>query len=268
MKIFGIINITDDSFFAPSRTTNLKKATKYAHNLIKDGAYSIDIGARSSHPSAKKVSFKVELDRILSLLKILSASKAKISVDSYSTKIQRLLLTEHRDLKIDYLNDINGFNNPDIYPEIKEHNCGLIVMHSAQSKGPADIRDVSPKKISLKIIKFFDKRLNELIAAGINENRIILDPGMGFFLGDDPFCSVKAIKLIMELKEIFSLPVMLSVSRKSFLRKLTNCTLEESLAPTLAAEIFAFHHKVDFLRTHDVKSLVAATKIWQILQTA
>jgi dihydropteroate synthase len=103
--------------------------------------------------------------------------------------------------------------------------------------------------------RFFDTRLKAMEAAGIDRHRIILDPGMGYFLGSNPEPSIRALREIPKLKDRFELPVLVSVSRKSFLGAITGRPVSERGSGTLAAEIFAAVQGVDYIRTHDVRAL-------------
>jgi dihydropteroate synthase type 2 len=100
--------------------------------------------------------------------------------------------------------------------------------------------------------RFFAERLAALREAGISEDRLIIDPGLGYFLGSTPGPSLAALAGIRELKATFGVPVLASPSRKSFLRALTGRNVTQSGAATLAAEIFAAWQGVDYIRTHDV----------------
>ena len=99
------------------------------------------------------------------------------------------------------------------------------------------------------IERFFDERLTRLVRAGVREERLIVDPGMGFFLGRNPAASVAVLRRIPELRTRFGRPVFISVSRKSFLRALTGSSIEEIGPATLAAELFAARQGADYLRT-------------------
>jgi dihydropteroate synthase type 2 len=105
------------------------------------------------------------------------------------------------------------------------------------------------------IEQFFESRLNALVRGGVAEERLIIDPGMGFFLGRDPRASIAVLQRIAVLRSRFGRPVLVSVSRKSFLREVTGSGLDEIGAATLAAELFAARTGADWIRTHEVKAL-------------
>lgn len=271
MQIFGILNLTTDSFFEPKKYLNPTTALKKAKYFVKHNAHALDIGAVSSNPNAKRVPSILEIKRIENLLNDLKQKKIidkiKISIDCYSSQSQKTILSKKWPFKIDYLNDINGFNKKSVYASLKDNNCKIIIMHSVQREGPADIRRTNSSNILSKIYKFFDTRLAALKKAGLGESRFIIDPGMGFFLGSDPDCSLKVINAIPELKKKFNLPVMISVSRKSFIRQIAGCSIKESWAPSIITELYSSSLGADFIRTHDIKNLSLANKMWQALHS-
>jgi dihydropteroate synthase type 2 len=261
MKILGILNITEDSFSDGAKYLEAKAALAHGRALISDGADGLDIGAASSNPDAKPVAPEVEIARLASVIATLKAEGASISVDTFASEVQRWALTQN----IDYLNDIQGFPDSALYPALAASNAKLIVMHSVQGRGPATRVRVPADTLMDRILAFFEARIAALTAAGIARERLILDPGMGLFLGTDKNASFTVLRGTGRLKSTFGLPVLISVSRKSFLRKLTGRGPQESLPATLAAEIFAFCQGADYIRTHEPKPLRDALVTWAAL---
>ena len=116
-----------------------------------------------------------------------------------------------------------------------------------------------------EIYDFFDERVETLGRAGIARERLVLDPGMGFFLGRNAEPSITVLNNIPELKTRYGLPVLVSVSRKSFLGTITGRETAERGAATLAAEMFAARAGADYIRTHDVRALRDALAVWSRL---
>jgi dihydropteroate synthase type 2 len=169
-----------------------------------------------------------------------------LSIDTFSPQVQRWALAQN----VAWLNDIQGFPDPALYPALAASPARLIVMHSVQDRGAATRIDVPPDAILDRIARFFDARLAALQAAGIARGRLVLDPGMGFFLGTDPQTSLAVLRGLAGLKARFGLPLLVSVSRKSFLRRLTGRTAADAGAASLAAELFAIRQGADYIRTH------------------
>lgn len=209
--IFGIVNITSDSFSDGGRYLAPDAAIAQARKLMAEGADVIDLGPASSNPDAAPVSSDTEIARIAPVLDALKADGIPVSLDSYQPATQAYALSRG----VAYLNDIRGF--PDA--------------------------------------AFFDARIAALTGAGIKRNRLVLDPGMGFFLGAAPETSLSVLARFDELRLRFDLPVLLSVSRKSFLRALTGRGPGDVGAATLAAELAAAAGGADFIRTHEPRPL-------------
>jgi dihydropteroate synthase type 2 len=253
-SVLGIVNITEDSFSDGGRY--LAPEAAVAHALSLEDADVLDLGAASSNPDAKPVSPDVEIGRLTPVVAALKRQGRAISIDSFSTQVQLWAIAQD----VDYLNDICGFANPDAYPALAASRAKLVVMHSVQ-EGRATRISVPPQEILGRIWHFFEARIEALERAGIARERLILDPGMGFFLGTDPQASFTVLRQLGEIKRAFSLPVLVSVSRKSFLRALIGRGAGQSGPATLAAELFAVRTGADYIRTHDPGALKDALKV-------
>ena len=163
---------------------------------------------------------------------------------------------------VDYLNDIQGFPDADIYPDLAAANAKLIVMHSVQGRGRATVEDVPPSVIVDRILKFFETRIAALERAGVAKKRLILDPGMGFFLSSNPETSLAVLRHLSDIKRAFGLPVLVGVSRKSFLRKITG-RASAAGAATLSGELLAALCGADYIRTHDAGALADGLKVFR-----
>jgi dihydropteroate synthase type 2 len=261
MRIFGIVNITEDSFSDGGRYLAPMAGIAHAQALASDGAEVIDLGAASSNPDAKPVAPEVEIARLAPAVEALKRDRIPISIDSFAPKVQRWALAQG----LEYLNDIQGFPDAELYPALAASPAKLIVMHSVQGRGPATRIEIAPETLMDRILGFFDARVAALTEAGVNPERIILDPGMGLFLGTDKDASFTVLRKIPELRRAFGLPVLISVSRKSFLRRLTGRSPGEAGAASLAAELFAVLRGADFIRTHEPGPLRDVLATWQAL---
>lgn len=265
MKILGILNITDDSFSDGGRFLASDAALAHGAALLADGADILDIGAASSNPDAKAVTVQTEIARLSSVVPAFKAQGAGISIDSFLPEVQRWAIAQGAD----YLNDIHGFAEPSFYPELKAATAKLVVMHAIQAQGFATRDDVPASEIFARAVLFFEQRIEALTAAGIARDRLILDPGMGFFVGSDPENSLTLLRRLPDLKARFGLPVLVSVSRKSFLRKTAGQDDPAGLpvlGASLAAELFAAARGADYLRTHAPGPLRAALKVRNALE--
>ena len=263
-RIVGIVNITEDSFSDGGRYLAPAHALAHARFLAESGADVIELGPASSHPDAQPVSAQAEIKRLESVLPELVAQGLRVSVDSCQTATQAWALEQG----VAYLNDTRGFPCPEAVAGLPGAGARLIVMHSLDPGGRAPRRGGEPERIVEQVEAFFGRRLEVLRRAGIARERIIMDPGMGLFLGTDPEASLRVLRALPGLRERFGLPLLVSVSRKSFLQALAGRDAQGADAATLAAELFAARAGVDYLRTHSVGALRDALRIQAALEAA
>jgi len=249
--LVGIVNITEDSFSDGGRYLAAADALAHARRLRSEGADIIELGPAASHPDSARVIAEEEQQRLAPVLGPLAADGIPVSVDSFQPETQ--LFAASRGAA--YLNDIQGFPHPSLYDTLAASRCRLVVMHSVQRTGPATRMVTDPAAIWAGIGRFFAGRLAALQSAGITRDRLIIDPGLGYFLGSTPEPSLAALAGIGELKARFGVPVLVSPSRKSFLRALTGRSIANAGPASLAAELFAASQGADYIRTHDVSAL-------------
>ena len=262
-QIFGILNITADSFSDGGDFLAPDKALSHAQKLVNDGAHVLDVGPASSHPDASHVSAAQEIERLSAVWDGLKATGAPISIDSFQPETQRWAMAQGAD----WLNDVNGFAEPSLYDELADYDGRLVIMHAIQAKGIAT-RDAPPDgDIWAHILRFFEQRLTAFEKAGIDRKRVVLDPGMGFFLGNKPETSLTVLAGLERLKAAFDMPLLVCVSRKSFLRALVDVDVADSGAISLAAELHAVAQGVAYIRTHDAKQLADAIKLHDAIST-
>ncbi|HEX2151468.1 MAG TPA: dihydropteroate synthase [Stellaceae bacterium] len=250
--LVGIVNITADSFSDGGRFLDPANAIAHARLLAADGADIVELGAAASNVTAESISPDEEIGRLDPVLRALAESGVPLAVDTYRAETQRFALSRG----VAYLNDIRGFPDAAVYPALASAACRLVVMHAAGGIGRAEPLDLDSGEVWRRIEAFFAERINSLENAGIARERLILDPGMGLFLSRRPEASVYVLTRIGRLKERFGLPVMISVSRKSFLGAIIRRESPGARGPaTLAAELFAASHGADYIRTHDPAAL-------------
>jgi dihydropteroate synthase type 2 len=259
--IFGILNITEDSFSDGGRYLDPEAALAHAQDLVNEGADVLDVGAASSNPQSEPVPPDIEIGRMAPVVLAAKERGWKISVDSFSSETQLWALEEG----VEYLNDIQGFADPSLHAHLAPAKAKLVVMHAVQGPGPAQRIDTDPRDIMGRVADFFEARIEALTQAGVARERLILDPGMGLFVGTRPEVSLTILRRLPQLKSAFGLPILVSVSRKSFLRKLTGRSVGEIGPGTLAAELYAALHGADIIRTHEPRPLRDALRIWSYI---
>jgi dihydropteroate synthase type 2 len=261
-KIVGVVNITEDSFSDGGLYLEPRAAIAHAKQLRTDGADIIELGPASSHPDSKTVNADEERHRLEPVLDELAPFGFPLSIDSFLPETQRFAMSRG----VAYLNDIEGFSRPEMYPELAAASCRLIVVHTIQRQGRATRVRTDPDTVWEAIDTFFARRIAELETAGITASRLVIDPGLGYFLSSEPALSVKVLGGIGHLRTRFGLPLLISASRKSFLRALTERSIDEIGPASLAAEIHAALSGVEYIRTHDVRALRDALTVLKALR--
>lgn len=256
--------MTEDSFSDGGRYLEASAAIDHARALAAAGAAVVDLGAAASNVAAKRVDAAEEIRRLDPVMKALAGDGIAVSVDSCSAAVQRFAMARG----VAYLNDIRGFAEPSLYPELAGAGCRLIVMHGMQAGKRAQELALPADAVWQRIHEFFGARLAALERAGIARDRLTIDPGMGLFLSSRPEASLRVLAGIGRLKRAFGLPVLVSVSRKSFLRALTGRATSELGAATLAAEIYAAEAGADGIRTHDPGALKDGLAVIRALRAA
>jgi dihydropteroate synthase type 2 len=256
-KIVGIINITEDSFSDGGRFLATDAAIEHARHLARDGADFLELGPASSNPDAVHVPGKDQIERLRPVIEELSACGIPLSIDATDSDVLEFGL----DAGVAMLNDVRGFPDPRIYPALADSQASLVVVHSLLELERAARNDATPEQVLESIDRFFERRLTDLVRSGISEDRLIVDPGMGFFLGSDPKASIAVLRRIPELRARFGRPIFISVSRKSFLREITGQAVDQIGAATLAAELHAAREGAGYVRTHDVAALRDAFEV-------
>lgn len=250
-QVVGVVNITADSFSDGGRFLESGKAIEHAEALLASGADILDLGAAASNPHARFVSAADEITRLAPIVAHLKKKQARISIDTTKPEVQRWAIREGAD----YLNDIRGFPEPSLYPELAASDAKLIVMHMVSDTDKAVRQPKAADEVLHSIRTFFSTRLPALEGAGIAHERLIADPGMGFFLASNPEPSLGVLAALPRLGREFNAPLMVGVSRKSFLKNIGEPEGCDIRVRTLAAELFAAERGVAYIRTHDVHAL-------------
>lgn len=252
MRIFGIVNVTRDSFSDGGRYLTSADAIAHGLRLAAAGADVLDVGAESTHPDAEDVPAAAEIARLRPVVEALRAAGKAVSVDTCKPEVMAAML----ELGVDWLNDVHGFRSAAAMDVVRRAPAGMrfVAMFSRSATPRADRAEHDAATVVDDVRAFCAERIDAFAVAGIARDRLVLDPGMGFFLGRAPACSLRVLHRVGEIEREFG-PLLVSVSRKSFLGAVADAPVGERGAATLAGELWAARAGVAWIRTHDVKAL-------------
>ncbi len=261
-QLVGIVNLTEDSFSDGGRTLEPAAAIAHGERLLAEGAHWLDLGAESSNPDGKAVPAEQEIARLAPVLRHFKRAGARVSVDTHKAAVMRAVLAEGADM----INDITALESPDSVQALAGHAIPVVLMFS-RSRGARADRTTRPHHGLIEEIQdFFRARLAELERQGIDRGRVLIDPGMGFFLGANPEPSLWVLKHLGALAAL-GCPLYVSASRKSFIGHIAGGKPPAERGPgTLAAELWALQAGAAFVRTHDVGALADAWALWRAIR--
>lgn len=256
LDIIGILNITADSFSDGHRYLDTEAAIQKGLSLIAQGADMVDIGAESSNPDGVKISALEEIGRLEPVIKSLKSQDVRISVDTYKPEVMRHVIS----LGVDMINDITGLRDPAAIEIVRKANIPVVIMFARNMDPHAERTRRDHTTVLAEITAFFSNQLKVLHEAGLADDKVIIDPGMGLFLGSNPEPSLMVLRHI-ELLQGFGRPIYLSTSRKSFIGKVLDRPVQERGIGTLATEIWGYLHGVSYIRTHEPGPLRQAVRM-------
>jgi dihydropteroate synthase len=246
-KIFGILNVTPDSFFDGGRYSSEQSILEQVQKMLEEGADFIDVGAYSSRPGAENISIYEELKRLETALGLIRVNfpNALISVDTFRSEVVQQVV---KNFEVDIINDISaGTLDEKMFDTVANVAVPYVMMHMKGT--PADMH-INPvyENVTKEIAFYLAQRLQLARSAGIKD--IIIDPGIGF--GKNIQHNFRLLN-DLELFKFFQLPLMIGVSRKSLIYKTLHITTDEALNGTVVLNTVALMKGADLLRVHDVK---------------
>lgn len=257
-RLMAIVNVTPDSFSGDGLARDVGASLARAEAAVRDGAELLDIGGESSRPGSEPVSEQEELDRVMPLLERLSDWPLPVSVDTVKPGVMRAAIAAGASL----INDINAFRAPGAIEAVADSGAALCVMHMRGEPRTMQ-RDPVYLDVVAEVSDFLDERVAILRAAGVADQRIVLDPGFGFG---------KTLEHNLALlREIGRLcrgrhGVLVGFSRKSMLGMITGRAVNERLPAGLAAALLAIEGGARIVRTHDVAATRDVLAVWKALR--
>jgi dihydropteroate synthase len=254
--LMGILNVTPDSFSDGGQFDSVETALIQARDMIAHGVDIIDIGGESTRPHAESVSVEQELQRVIPVIEQLrQITQRPISIDTTKAEVARQAIASGADL----VNDISGGTfDAQMFPTVAQLNVPIILMHIRGN--PQTMQSLTDyQDVVSEVAEFLTTQVNKAIASGIDRSKIIIDPGIGFAKQAEQ--SLELLQRLNELKAL-SLPILVGVSRKSFLRPILHQNdPKERIWGTAAACYGAIARGADILRVHDVRQMYDVCRV-------
>jgi dihydropteroate synthase len=262
--VMGIVNVTPDSFSDGGKFFSAESAVAHALQLVDEGAEILDIGGESTRPGAEPVEEQEELRRVIPVIESLAEkTKIALSIDTMKPAVARAALAAGASI----VNDVGASRDADaMWRVVAEFRAGYICMH-AQGLPPTMQKNPAYKNVVHEVGEFFSERLLTLLnQTGIAAEQVVLDPGIGFGKTLE-----HNLQLLAGLRSFtkWRRPLLLGISRKSFIEKLTGAKLNERLPASLACATLAVQSGANLIRAHDVAETIQAVRMAEaILQHA
>lgn len=260
-QVMGILNVTPDSFSDGGTHNTPAKALEHARKMIAEGATIIDIGGESTRPGAAEVSPEQEAERVIPVVAAIAReSGVWISVDTSKA----LVISEAANAGAHILNDIRSFSEPGALQAAAQSGLPVCVMHM---QGEPRTMQQAPhyQNVVREVYTYLEAQVARCVAAGIEKNHIILDPGFGF--GKTLAHNYQLLDKL-DLFHNLGLPVLAGMSRKSMIGQLMDIPPDERVAGSVACAVIAAMKGAQIIRVHDVKETVQAMKVVEATRLA
>jgi dihydropteroate synthase len=261
-KVMGIVNVTPDSFSDGGLYATTSTALQLCERLLKEGAHMLDIGGESTRPGSPAVSLADELDRVLPVVQAAVQLGVPISVDTYKPEVMRAVL----DAGADVINDVWALRRSGALQAVAEHaRCGVCLMHMHRDPQTMQVAPMAGDVVA-PVLEFLRDRADALLELGVDRQRIVLDPGVGFGKTVE-----QNFSLLAQQQSLLTMgfPVLGAWSRKSSLGAVTNRERPaDRVAASVAAALMAVERGARIVRVHDVAQTVDALKVWQAVEGA
>jgi dihydropteroate synthase len=260
-RIMGIVNVTPDSFSDGGLFLEPGRAIEHARRLVDEGADVLDIGGESTRPGADMVSVEEELERVAPVLGGLDDIGVPISIDTSKVEVARRAL----DAGAQIVNDVTALRaEPELAALCAERDSGIVLMHMQGT--PRTMQENPTYDDVVDDVKaFLAERIEFATGHGISEERIWMDPGIGF--GKTTVHNLELLRRLGELRELGP-PIVVGTSRKGFIGKLTGRSVDERLGGTIASNVLALLAGADVFRVHDVGEVRQALQVAETILAA
>ena len=258
--VMGILNVTPDSFYDGGRNVDFAQAQERARRMAAEGADIIDVGGESTRPGAAPVAEDEEIRRVVPLTAALAAEGIAVSVDTRKAAVMRAAIAAGAAM----INDVAALTAPGALDAVAATDAGVCLMHM---QGEPRSMQQSPRyaDVVAEVLAFLAARAKACESAGIARERIVIDPGFGF--GKTLAHNLALLRALPALAAT-GYPVLVGLSRKSSLGRITGRPAGDRLAASLAATLAAVARGASLVRVHDVRETVDALTVWRTIDNS
>jgi len=253
-SIMGVLNVTPDSFSDGGDYFSEKDASQRFEEIEKEGADIIDVGAESSRPSSARLEVQEELNRLKMVFPLFKKTSITISIDTYKSKVAEVALSKGATI----VNDISALRmDKEMIDVVRNYDSKVVLMHM---KGSPETMQEEPyyNNVMKEIGEFFEERIDFCLSNGIGEDKIILDPGIGF--GKRQTDNLTILSKLEEFTS-YGFPILIGTSRKSFIGRITGDEATERLNGSLASAIYSYLKGASIFRVHDIRQTINALSV-------
>jgi dihydropteroate synthase len=260
-RVMGILNLTPDSFSDGGTRSAPELAIEAAARMVEDGADLIDVGGESTRPGAEEVSEEEECRRVLPAVEAIKRELGvRVSVDTRKARVAKRAIEAGADM----INDVSGFADPGMLRAVRDARAPVVVMHM---RGTPRTMQQDTRYVDLlsSIVGFLRKTVEKAVAGGIADEKILVDPGLGFGKSADG-----NLRILRDLRTLASVgrPILVGASRKSFIGAALDLPVTERLEGSLAAAALAAWNGAHIVRAHDVRETRRVVRMIDAIRTA
>jgi len=253
-SIMGVLNVTPDSFSDGGDYFSEKDASQRFEEIEKEGADIIDVGAESSRPGSARLDVQEELNRLERVFPLFKKTSIAISIDTYKSRVAEVALSKGATI----VNDISALRmDKEMIDVVRNYDSKVVLMHM---KGSPETMQEEPyyNNVMKEIGEFFEERIDFCLSNGIGEDKIILDPGIGF--GKRQTDNLTILSKLEEFTS-YGFPILIGTSRKSFIGRITGDEATERLNGSLASAIYSYLKGASIFRVHDIRQTINALSV-------
>ncbi|HWB68377.1 MAG TPA: dihydropteroate synthase [Solirubrobacterales bacterium] len=253
VKVMGVVNVTPDSFSDGGLFLEPEAAIAHGEQLAREGAAILDVGGESTRPGAEEVGVEEEMARTQPVVSDLAALGHEVSIDTSKVEVARAALEAGASI----VNDITALGEPEMAALCAERDAGVVLMHMQGTPRTMQERPTYEDVVD-EVKAFLAERVQAAVSAGVSEERIWVDPGIGF--GKTLEHNLELLRRLDELRDL-GRPLVVGTSRKSFIGKLDGSQAPDRLGGTIASSVLAIARGAEVLRVHDVAEVVQAATV-------